>query len=84
MIGRKLSHFHVVEEIGSGSMGVVYRARDEELGRDVAIKVLPKGLDSDPHARHRLKREARALSKLSHANIEIIHEIDRTESKRGR
>jgi serine/threonine protein kinase len=75
MIGRTLSHFHIEEELGSGSMGVVYRARDEDLGRAVAIKVLPEGLLQDQLARKRLRREARALSALSHANIEIVHEF---------
>ena len=79
MIGRTLAHFRIEEELGSGSMGVVYRARDERLGRDVAIKVLPSGLTSDPDARSRLRREARALSKLSHENIETIFSFDTSE-----
>ena len=78
MIGRTLSHYRVEELLGSGSMGVVYRATDEEGGRDVAIKLLPEGLVANPKARGRLAREARALSKLSHENIEILHAFETT------
>jgi len=79
MIGRTLSHYHVEEQLGSGSMGVVYRAVDQEGGRDVAVKVLPPGLVADPDARSRLAREAHALSKLSHENIEGLYAFETSE-----
>ena len=76
MIGELLSHYRIVEQLGAGGMGVVYRAVDERLHRDVAIKVLPPGtLDSEP-ARQRFRREAAALSRLSHPRISTIHEFD--------
>jgi serine/threonine-protein kinase len=76
MIGRTLSHYRVEELLGSGTMGVVYRAVDEQGGRDVAIKLLPPGLVSDTNARSRLAREARALSKLAHENIEDLYAFE--------
>ena len=72
MIGKTLSHYHIVEHIGAGGMGEVYRARDEHLGRDVAIKVLPTGMLTDEAARKRFPKEARALSKLNHPNIQTV------------
>jgi len=76
MIGRTLSHYTLVEKIGVGGMGEVYRARDTRLRRDVALKVLPAGLMSDRKARQRLRREALALSRISHPNIAVIHDLD--------
>jgi serine/threonine protein kinase len=78
MIGSRLSHYKVIEEIGSGGMGVVYRARDERLERDVAIKVLPAGT-LDETARARFRREALALSRLNHPHIGMIHDFDSRE-----
>lgn len=76
MIGTRLSHYRIVEQLGAGGMGVVYRATDERLRRDVAIKVLPAGtLESEP-ARQRFRREAHALSRLSHPRISTIYEFD--------
>jgi len=75
MIGRKLSHYEVIEVLGAGGMGVVYRAHDTKLGRDVAIKVLPADRPRSPRARLRFKREAMAASALNHPNIITIHEI---------
>jgi serine/threonine-protein kinase len=80
MIGRTLSHYRVEELLGSGTMGVVYRAVDEQGGRDVAIKLLPEGLVSDENARGRLAREARALSKLAHPNIEDLYAFETSEN----
>ena len=79
LIGEKLSHYQIMEKLGMGGMGVVYLARDEHVGRSVAIKVLPgRGLENDS-ARRRFRREARALSKLSHPNIAAIFEYDSQE-----
>jgi eukaryotic-like serine/threonine-protein kinase len=70
-----LSHYRIVEQIGAGGMGVVYRAHDELLGRDVAIKVLREGTIADPAARSRFRKEALALAKLDHPNIATIFEF---------
>ena len=79
MIGQMLGHYRILERAGSGGMGEVYRARDERLERDVAVKVLPSALVADESVRKRLRKEARALSKLSHPNIEILFELGSTE-----
>ncbi len=71
-----LSHYRVLEEIGKGGMGVVYRAHDERLDRDVALKVLPSGALADEAARKRFHKEALALSKLNHPNIATIFDFD--------
>ncbi|HYW47238.1 MAG TPA: protein kinase [Bryobacteraceae bacterium] len=76
MIGESLGHYRILEKIGAGGMGVVYRARDERLERDVAIKVLPAGMLSDENARKRFRKEALALSHLNHPNIATIHDFD--------
>ena len=71
-----LGRYRVLEKIGAGGMGVVYRARDERLERDVAIKVLPAGALGDESARRRFCKEALALCKLNHPNIETVYELD--------
>jgi len=76
MIDQTLGHYRIIEEIGAGGMGVVYRARDERLERDVAIKVLPAGALADEEMRKRFRREAMALSKLNHPNIATIHDFN--------
>ncbi len=76
-VGKCLSHYRIVEELGHGGMGVVYRARDEHLPRDVALKVLPAGLFSDETARSRFRREAQTLSQLNHPNIAMVLDFDR-------
>ncbi len=76
MIGETLGHYRITEKIGAGGMGVVYRARDEHLGRDVAVKLLPAGTLADEAARKRFCKEALALSKLNHPNIETVHDFD--------
>jgi serine/threonine protein kinase len=76
MVGQRLGHYLIAEQIGAGGMGVVYRARDERLDRDVAVKVLPAGSVSDEAARRRLRKEALALSRLNHPNIETVYDFD--------
>ena len=75
MIGRTISHYHVIEKLGEGGMGVVYKAQDTLLNRLVALKVLPAGLALDPERRARLLREAQAASALSHPNIATVHDV---------
>jgi serine/threonine-protein kinase len=76
MVGTSLGHFQILEKIGEGGMGVVYRALDERLDRDVALKVLPHGILADEAARKRFRKEALALAKLNHPNIESVHDFD--------
>src|SRR5882724_10042164 len=75
MITKTLSHYRVMEKIGIGGMGVVYRAHDEQLDRDVALKVLPAGTLADDGARRRFRREALALAKLNHPNVGAVYEF---------
>src|SRR5687768_14657863 len=78
MEGRLLSHYRVLEKLGGGAMGVVYRGVDLRLDRHVALKFLPPELSRDDDARVRLTQEAKAASALDHPNICTIHEIDAT------
>lgn len=75
MIGQTLGHYRILERVAAGGMGVVYRARDEQLDRDVALKVLPSGTLSDETARRHFRKEALALAKLNHPNIETVYEF---------
>jgi serine/threonine protein kinase len=74
-IGQILGHYRIVEQIGAGGMGVVYRAHDEQLDRDVALKMLPVGALADEATRTRFRKEALALAKLDHPNVATIHEF---------
>jgi len=76
LVGRRLGSYEILSPIGAGGMGEVYRARDLKLGREVAIKVLPEELASDPDRLRRFEREARTASSLNHPNIVTIHDID--------
>ncbi len=77
--GQMLSHYRLVEKIGEGGMGVVWKAEDTKLGRDVALKLLPGVFAADPERRARFSREARLLASLNHTNIAAIHGFEEVE-----
>ena len=79
MIGRTIGHYEVIEKIGEGGMGAVYKARDIRLGRSVALKMLPGDSVADSERKRRFALEARAASALNHPNIVTIHDIDEAD-----
>ena len=80
MVGRTLAHYRINTAIGAGGMGEVYRATDMKLGRDVALKILPPDVASDPERLARFQREARAVAALNHPNVVTLYPVEESDS----
>src|SRR5210317_1780209 len=81
MIGKNILHYKIVEKLGEGGMGIVYKAHDTKLNRDVAIKILPPHLLISEDDRARFQREAKAAAALNHNHIATVYEINETDGK---
>src|SRR5262252_778941 len=81
LVGRTLGHYRITEEISRGGMGIVYRATDTRLNRDVALKVLPEDLMHDPERRRRFVQEAQAASSIEHPNVAVIYDADEADGQ---
>src|SRR5262252_2853043 len=81
--GTLIRHYEILDVLGEGGMGVVYRARDTRLGREIAVKILPPAVASDPDRIMRFEREARTLASLSHPNIATLHGVEETPASPG-
>ncbi len=79
MVGKTLGHYEILEPLGKGGMGEVYRARDTRLDRDVAIKVLPEDFATDQERLGRFEREAKTVAALDHPNIVTVHSVEEVE-----
>jgi serine/threonine protein kinase len=83
MLGKTISHYHILEKLGEGGMGEVYRARDSKLNREVALKVLPEVFAKDGERMARFHREAQVLASLNHPNIAAIHGLEESSGVRA-